>query len=85
MKKTVTIIDPIGIHARPAAAIVKETSKYQEQINIIFKETQTDAKSILGLMSLGVKVNDEITIEVTGENEEVMNNLLSSLKENKLI
>lgn len=86
MEKSVVIIDPVGIHARPAAAIVRETSKYANQINLKYNNQVTDAKSILGIMSLGIKSNETITLEVIGDDEEnVLNALLEVFVSNKLI
>ena len=64
-----TIKDPLGIHARPAGLLVKETSKFVSDIIIEKDEKKGDAKKIFSLMSLGIKCGDEILIKIDGSDE----------------
>lgn len=63
------IKDEIGIHARPAGLLVKEASKYSSAIQISSHDKKGDAKSILGIMSLGVAKGDTITVNIEGTDE----------------
>jgi phosphocarrier protein len=63
------ITDELGIHARPAGLLVKVTSKYNCNIKIIKGTMDIDAKSILGVMSLGVKKGEEILVTLEGTDE----------------
>ncbi len=63
------IVDELGIHARPAGLLVKTTSKFSSQITIQKGSTKNDAKSIIGVMSIGAKKGDEITITCDGTDE----------------
>ena len=63
------INDAIGIHARPAGLLVKATSKYNCNIRIKKGTIDNDAKSIIGVMSLGVKKGEEITLSFDGTDE----------------
>ena len=63
------IIDPAGIHARPAGFIVKEAAKYGSDINITVNGKTADAKKIFAIMSLGAKNGDEITVSISGRDE----------------
>ena len=65
-----TVTDPVGIHARPAGALVKETKKYESSVTIVKQSSKADAKKLMVLMSLGVKCGDEITVEVEGADED---------------
>jgi len=65
-----TIKDPLGIHARPAGIFVKEASTFPCKITIAKEGKEVDAKRILGVMSLGVKCGQEITVTLDGEQEE---------------
>ena len=65
-----TIKDPLGIHARPAGLLVKETSKFVSDIIIEKGEKKGDAKTIFSLMSLGIKCGDEILIKIDGSDED---------------
>jgi len=65
-----TITDPVGLHARPAGLLVKEVKKYASMVTVKKGEKASDAKKLMMLMGLGVKCGDEITVEVTGADEE---------------
>ncbi len=65
-----TITDDAGIHARPAGLLVKESEKFNSDIEIISGGKSADAKRLFSVMSLGVKKGDEITITAKGEDEE---------------
>ena len=65
-----TIRDELGIHARPAGLFVKEASAFPCKITIAKDGKEVDAKRILGVMGLGVKCGQEITVTVDGEQEE---------------
>ena len=65
-----TITDPVGLHARPAGLLVKEVKKHASLVTVKKGEKSSDAKKLMMLMGLGVKCGDEITVEVTGADEE---------------
>lgn len=67
MEKTVTITNSSGLHARPAAVLVKEASTFKSTIKLVKNGKEVDAKSLLGVMSLAAKQNDELTIRAEGE------------------
>ncbi len=58
-----------GLEARPAALFVQMASKYESHISIVVKEKQVNAKSIMGMMSLGSIKGQEIELIVDGEDE----------------
>lgn len=64
------ITDEVGIHARPAGILVKEAKKYPATITLKTAKGSADARKLMAIMALGVKQNDEVTVEVEGENEE---------------
>lgn len=63
------IKDELGIHARPAGLLVKEAMKFQSAIQIKKQHKEADAKRIFGVMGLGVKYADEITVSADGADE----------------
>lgn len=78
-----TITDPEGIHARPAGVFVKEAAKYSCAVTIGKDGREVDAKRIMGVMSLGVKCGQEITLKCDGEGEDAAISALETfLKEN---
>lgn len=64
------ITDKEGIHARPAGAFVKEAAAFPCSVTIAKGDKSVDAKRIFGVMGLGVKCGEEITVRTDGENEE---------------
>lgn len=67
---TYTITDPDGMHARPAGNLVKTAGEFNSSIQIGKDGKFVDAKRIFGIMSLGIKAGNEVTIKVEGEDEE---------------
>jgi len=59
-----------GLEARPAALFVQIASKYESHISIVVNEKQVNAKSIMGMMSLGAIKGQNIEIIADGEDEE---------------
>ena len=67
---TYVITDEIGLHARPAGELAKLASAFKSNINLNVDGKTVNAKSILGIMSLGIMANTEIEIECDGEDEQ---------------
>ena len=65
-----TIKDELGIHAKPVGLLVKEAGGCNFSIKIAKGEKSADAKKIFGIMGLGAKCGDTITITIDGEDEE---------------
>lgn len=64
---TVTINHEVGLHARPASIFVQTSAKYSSEIVVTHGETTANAKSILGVLTLGAQKDAEITIKAEGE------------------
>ncbi len=80
---TYVIKDEIGIHARPAGALVKIAKESRSDVTIECKGKVADLKKIFALMSLAVKCGDEIKIHVKGEDEqEILEKLRDYLTKN---
>ncbi|MFP4371920.1 MAG: HPr family phosphocarrier protein [Halanaerobium sp.] len=69
-EKKVIITNKTGLHARPAAQFVQKAGKFNSKIEIIFEEKEVNAKSIMGVMSLGVGKDDQIIIKADGDDAE---------------
>ncbi|AGN24872.1 phosphocarrier protein HPr [Erysipelothrix rhusiopathiae] len=67
---TVTVIDPVGLHARPATVAVNAASKFKSEIKISYKGKAVNMKSIMGVMSLGIPTQSEIVISAEGEDQD---------------
>ena len=70
METRITIAHEAGLQARPAALFVQVANKFTSRIWIEKGDKKVNAKSILGVMSLGVRQGDEITVIVNGDDEE---------------
>ena len=68
---SVTVIDPVGLHARPATVAVNAASKFKCEVKVAYKGRTVNMKSIMGVMSLGIPTQSEITDSCEGEDEEV--------------
>ncbi|MCJ1700657.1 MULTISPECIES: dihydroxyacetone kinase phosphoryl donor subunit DhaM [Rathayibacter] len=72
VRRTVRLINPNGLHARPAADFVTLATRFDARIDVNGK----DATSLLGVMSLGLDRGDEVAISATGaEAEEAVGRL----------
>jgi phosphocarrier protein len=69
IKKKVTIVNDAGLHARPAAALVKLASKYESDFYIHLYGYKVNGKSILGVMTLAAEKGAELELEVDGPDE----------------
>lgn len=66
----IPISNPTGLHARPAKYFVNLTKTFQSDIWVEFGEKKVNAKSLISLLTLGVKTNQEILIHAEGLDEE---------------
>ncbi|MCF0109561.1 MAG: phosphocarrier protein HPr [Erysipelotrichaceae bacterium] len=67
---SVTVVDPVGLHARPATVAVNAASKFKSDVKVEYKGRPVNMKSIMGVMSLGIPTQSEITITCEGEDED---------------
>jgi len=70
MTKKILIKIPTGLEARPVALLVQVASQYESSIYIECEDKKVNAKSIMGMMSLGLAAGEEITVTATGNDEE---------------
>lgn len=70
VKFTFVVNDELGLHARPAGALVREAVKCSSEVAIRKGEKKGNAKRIFNVMSLSVKANEEVEITVVGEKEQ---------------
>lgn len=70
INKTVKVNLPADAEARPVAVLVQLASKYESKIFIVSQSKKINAKSIMGMMSLGVVNGDMLEIEAEGADAE---------------
>jgi phosphocarrier protein HPr len=66
-ERNAQIVNKQGIHARPAAEIVKTASRYKSNITIVRDDLEVNAKSIMGVMMLAAEHGSYITIRANGD------------------
>jgi len=82
LEKKVIIKGKSGLHARPAAYFVKVANKFDSEIWIKKDEKKVSAKSIIGVLSLGIGQGMEVIIEAQGKDEaEAINELETLINE----
>ena len=82
VSKSMTINIPKGLEARPVALLVQVASQYESSIYVEIQEKKVNAKSIMGMMTLGLDAGEEITLLTNGEDEEAaMNSIERYLSE----
>lgn len=68
--QTVTIQIATGLEARPVAVLVQMASQFESHIYLIRDNKKVNAKSIMGMMTLGLNAGDVIEISADGRDEE---------------
>ncbi len=70
IKKKLYIKNALGLHARAAGRFVEMTNRFNSEIYLLKNSVVVDAKSIMGIIAMGVKKDDEIDISIDGIDEE---------------
>lgn len=70
LKKTITIGLSSGLEARPVAMLVQIASQYESVIYVERQNTRVNAKSIMGMMTLGLAPGEQVTVTADGADEE---------------
>jgi phosphocarrier protein HPr len=78
-ERQVKIVNKLGIHARPAAEIVKTSARFKSAITIIRDELEVNAKSIMGVMMLAAEQGATITLRAEGPDADAALDALSEL------
>lgn len=66
-EKKVIVQNKTGLHARPAALFVQKANQFKSDVSIVKGTKDVNAKSIIGVMSLGAGQGSEISIKAKGE------------------
>ncbi|MCA9218476.1 MAG: HPr family phosphocarrier protein [Planctomycetales bacterium] len=68
--KTVTVVNPEGVHMRPAHMFVRLAGQFSSDIEVTKDGQSVDGKSIIGILTLAASQGTEITIGANGEDAE---------------
>lgn len=70
IKKPITIQISNGLEARPVAMLVQVASQYESRIQVESGDKHVNAKSIMGMMTLGLTSGEDIMVSASGEDEQ---------------
>ncbi len=82
-QRTLVVTNKLGIHARPAAMIVRVANKYKADVIVEKEDEQVSAKSIMGLMMLAAGNGTELRFSATGEQAEALLEEMQALFDRK--
>jgi phosphocarrier protein HPr len=69
-KDQYTIMFPEGFHARPASEFVSKAKQYTSTVTLIKENKEVDGKSLIQIMTLGIKEGDLVEVQIEGEDEQ---------------
>jgi len=78
-ERAVQIINKNGLHARPAAEIVKTAGRFDSDVTIVRDDLEVNGKSIMGVMMLAAECGSTITLRANGPDENEAVDALVSL------
>ncbi len=85
VSKEVKVKNSTGLHARPATLLVKKASSFKSDISIEYNGKKANVKSLIGVLSLGVGKDSNITVYASGDDEafalEEIAKLIDSIEE----
>lgn len=81
---TYTIKDPVGMHARPAALLVKTATAYKAEGTLSCNNKKVDLTRLIALMTLGVKQGMEVVVTFEGEDEKEATEALAKVLSSNL-
>ena len=79
-----TIKDEQGIHARPAGMLAKEARRFKSIIVIKKDNKYAEATKLMALMAMGVKCGQMVSVEISGEDEDIAYEAMKKLFEDNL-
>ena len=78
-ERSVRIVNKLGLHARPAAEIVKTAARFKSEITIIRDDLEVNGKSIMGVMMLAAEFGSTILMKAEGADADAALDALAAL------
>ena len=69
ISKEVTVLNSVGLHARPATYFIQKANSYQSSLWVECGDRRANAKSLLGILSLGITKGTRIRVIADGQDE----------------
>jgi phosphocarrier protein len=66
VRRRLQVVNPLGVHARPAALLVQLANRFQSEISLVKEGERVDAKSVLQLMTLAAEQGTVLWLEARG-------------------
>ncbi|MFH1689610.1 MAG: HPr family phosphocarrier protein [Candidatus Eisenbacteria bacterium] len=70
IERTVVLASKHGLHARPAAELVRLATRFRSDVKLTKEDTTVDAKSIMGVMMLAAECGSEVIVTAEGPDEQ---------------
>lgn len=70
VSKESKIVNPMGMHMRPAGMFAQAMMKYDSDVTLVFGDKEVNAKSIMNLMAACIKCGSELEVRCSGPDEE---------------
>jgi phosphocarrier protein HPr len=78
-ERSVRIVNKLGLHARPAAEIVKTAARFKSEITIVRDDLEVNGKSIMGVMMLAAEFGSTILMRAEGADADAALDALAAL------
>jgi phosphocarrier protein HPr len=79
VEREIEIINKLGLHARPAAELVKMAAKFKSEITIRRDDLEVNARSIMGVMMLAAEFGSTVVVRAEGPDEQEAVDALAKL------
>ena len=83
LEREIVIKNKTGLHARPAAIFVETADRFESEVELIFDDISVNAKSIIGVLSLGIGKGDQVNLKIDGSDEKEAMEALVEIIENR--
>ena len=70
LSRDVTIVNEVGLHARPATFFIQKANTFKSSIWIEKEDRRVNAKSLLGVLSMGIVKGTVVTLIADGDDED---------------
>ncbi len=78
-ERKVTVENRAGVHMRPASLITQTCGKFKSDVFIVNNDARVNARSVIGVMSMGALYGTKLTLEASGEDEKEVLDALEKL------
>jgi len=81
LERTFTIVNSLGLHARPAAQLVQAANRHRSEVNLVKDGTHVNAKSIMGVLTLAAGKGTLLTVTCEGDDAESAMTVIATMIE----